>query len=77
MDSFLFFSPFSRLPLGSFESDVNGFPFFSGLLTRKREKAVLAAVQAKVSMTLTNRQRRRVEKEKGSEAGTMLLRGRL
>jgi ribosomal protein S6E (S10) len=63
MESFLFFSPFRRLPFGSFESDVNGFPFFRGLLTKKREKALLAAVQANMSIRLTRKQRTRFEGE--------------
>jgi hypothetical protein len=62
MESFLFFNPLRRLPFGSFESDVNGFPFFSGCLTKKSEKAVLAAVQANRSIRLTSQQRPRAEK---------------
>lgn len=77
VESFLFFSPLRRLPLGSFESDVNGFPFFNGLLTKKREKAVLAAVHVKRSIRLTSQQRMMVENEKGKVAGTMFVLGRL
>jgi len=77
MESFLFFNPLRRLPFGSFESDVNGLPFFSGYLTRKSENAVLAAFQANMSSRLTRKQRNRVGMEKGSEEGSMLLLGRL
>lgn len=77
MESFLFFKPFSRLPLGSFESDVKGFLFLRGLLARKREKAVLAAVHANSSMMLAAQQRDMAEKEKGRVVGTMLVLGRL
>jgi hypothetical protein len=64
MESFLFFSPLRRLPFGSFESDVNGFPFFSGCLTRKSEKAVLAAVQANMRTRPTRKQRNMTGTEK-------------
>jgi len=73
----LLFNPFNKLPLGSLDSEVKGFPFFKGSLTKKMEKAILDTVQVNNRNKLAVQHRSRVLNEKGDETGTMFVRGRL
>lgn len=77
MESFLLFKPFSRLPLGSLDSDVRGFPFFSGSRTMNMEKAVFPVDHKKVNRVPAKTQRARRNTSVGQEGGSMLVLGRL
>ena len=72
IESFLLLRPFRRLPLGSFESEVRGFPFFRGSLTMKIEKARFPAPQITIKKKPAKKQLRIVEKLIGLYGGRML-----
>lgn len=75
MAIFLFLSPFSRLPLGSLESEVNGLLFFSGSRTKKMLKATLPAFHNRRRRKPAQKQRINVQRVKGMAVGSMLVFG--
>lgn len=76
--SFLLFIPFSRLPLGSLESEVRGFPFFTGSLARNRENAMLPVKMSTSSRKPAMKQRDKVPIDrKAYEVGRRFVLGRL
>ena len=77
MESFLLFKPLRRLPLGSLDSEVSGFPFFKGSLTKKMEKAAFPALQMKTARNPARTQRIRTQRVMGYTLGGMFVFGRL
>lgn len=76
MGSFLLFSPFSRLPFMSLDSEVNGFPSFNGGLTNSNENIRLPANHMKSSMKPVKKHRAHIQKLiPASVAGTMFVLG--
>lgn len=77
MESFLFFSPFNKLPFLSLDSAVKGVSFFSGALAMKTENAVFAVAQIKLSKAPDQMQRIMRNMSVGHVGGSMFARGKL
>lgn len=77
MYCFLLFSPLRRLPLGSLDSAVRGFPFFSGFLAIKVKNATFDAFQRKKTRVPLTRHVFSELKVAGPDGGSMLVLGRL
>jgi len=73
----LLFNPFNRLPFGSLESELNGFPFFKGSFAKKMENAASPVFKRAKRRKLAKKLRPRVAIEKGIEDGRRFVRGRL
>lgn len=76
MGNFLLFNPFSRLPFMSFDSEVKGFPSFSGGLTNNSENILFPANHMKRSMKPVKKHRDHIQKLMPARvAGTMFVLG--
>jgi hypothetical protein len=75
--SFLLFRPLSRLPFGSLDSDVRGWPFLRGSLTRKIENAAFPTIHITESRNPAKQHFVATQKLNGNAVGSIFVLGRL